>query len=459
VLIAGVVLVVAVIVSGVGGGSLPRPPRPGDAAGAAGGDPFAYTPSREAAFVARAISGEAHPLFVQSPGGAVATAARVAAWRPLIDRATAGTAIDPNLLEGLVFVESAGRPQIIAGSDPAEAAGLTQILAQTGQSLLGMSINLGKSRKLTAEIAGVAAGTRRGFLAPLLARRARIDARFDPARELAATVRYLQLAERQFGRQDLAFESYHMGIGNLHQVLADYNGGRAIPYAQLYFDTSPDHHGAAYRLLSSFGDDSSLYYWRVLGAAQIMHLYRIDRGALTRLASLQDGIDSTALVLHPPQNPPPFADPSALAHAYQNRTLVPLPANGPELGLEFDPTIGSQARGVGGTPALYRGLRPVALRLLIELAGRVRALSGGAAPLVVASAVSDRRYEARLAAPFGPATDGYSFQISRRYVSGAQAGAFQAMLDRLQALNLIAWAREQSVIDVTVASDAGSRLG
>ena len=50
-----------------------------------------------------------------------------------------------------------------------------------------------------------------------------------------------------------------------------------MPYAQLYFDTAPDHHSAAFNTLSGFGDDSSLYYWRILGAAQIMRLYRTDR--------------------------------------------------------------------------------------------------------------------------------------------------------------------------------------
>jgi hypothetical protein len=458
-LLAGTLLLaVAVIVLVIGGGSLPRPPRARPAADAAAGDPFAYVPAHEADFVARATAGEAQALFVKSPGGAIATAARVAAFRPMINRATAGTGIDPNLLEGLVFVESAGRPEVIAGTDPADAAGLTQILAQTGQSLLGMQIDLAQSRRLTAAIAGVAAGTRRGLLAPLLARRAAIDARFNPAKELAATVRYLQLAEHQFGREDLAIESYHMGIGNLHQVLDDYDGGRAVPYAQLYFDTAPDHRGAAYDLLAGFGDDSSLYYWRVLGAAQIMHLYRTDRSALTRLASLQTASDSNAEVLHPPDETQTFSDPSALADAYQSRTLVALPSNGARLGLEFNPGMGSQASKVGAPAALYRGLRPVALRLLITLAARVRSLSGGAQPLRVYGTVSDARYQQESGDSFAAATNGYSFQITRRYVSGAQAGAFQAMLDRLQALNLIAWAREQTVIDVTVASDAGSWL-
>jgi len=459
-LLAAVVpLALAAIVSLVGGGSLPQPPPPQPAAGSTGVDPFGYLASSEAAYVQRATAGNAHVLFVKSPGGAVATAARVAALRPMILRATAGARIDPNLLEALVFVESAGRPQIIAGTDPADAAGLTQIVAQTGQSLLGMHIDLARSHRLTAQIDGVTAGTKTGRLAPLLTRRAAIDDRFDPVRALAATVRYLQISERQFGRDDLAIESYHMGIGNLHQVLGYYDGGRAVSYAQLYFDSAPDRHAAAYKLLAGFGDDSSLYYWRVLGAAQIMHLYRTDRSVLARLASLQGADDAGATVLHPPDRTRSFGNPSALAAAYQNRTLVPLPSNAAALGLLIDPRMGADGRRLGAPPALYRGLRPVALRLLIALAARVRALSGGGGWLRVYSTVSDASYQRLIGASFAAARQGWAFQISRRYKSRAQAVAFQAVLDRLQSLNLIAWAREGSVIDVTVASGGATVAG
>ena len=110
-----------------------------------------------------------------------------------------------------------------------------------------------------------------------------------------------------------------MGIGNLQDVLDDYDGGRAVPYAQLYFDTAPDHHTSAYDLISGFGDDSSLYYWRVLGAQQIMRLYRTDRAALTRLSSLQTAVDSQAYVLHPPDAVHPFPTPDALDDAYAQR--------------------------------------------------------------------------------------------------------------------------------------------
>jgi hypothetical protein len=378
----------------------------------------------------------------------------VAAFASTIDSVTAGSGVDPGTLEGIVYLESAGIPDAIAGGDPANAAGLTQIVAQTGQSLLGMHIDLPRSRRLTDQINRADGLGQPGVVARLEQARAKIDERFDPRTALAATVRYLQLARQRFGRPDLAIESYHMGIGNLANVLGAYDGGGSVPYVQLYFDTAPDRHGNAYRLLSSFGDDSWTYYWRVLAAEQIMGLYRSDRAALARLSSLQTGIGSAALVLHPPDRTTSLSDPDALDSAYAGRTLLRLPRNQASLGLAYDPGIGSLAPKLGVTPALYRGLRPTALDTLIELAARVRALSGGAAPLILTSTVADRRYQQLIGENDPPAADGWSFTIARHYVSTAQAVAFQAMLDRLQALNLIAWQRYPSEIEVTVASDA-----
>jgi hypothetical protein len=421
------------------------------------GDPFAYRSSQEADFVARATAGNARPLFVLSPGGVMATAARVAAFRGRIDRAAAGTGIDPALVEGLVFLESAGRPQAIAGSDPIGAAGLTQILAATGQSLLGMHVDLARSRRLTRQIDAVASGERRGRLDPLLARRAAADDRFNPGKALAATVRYLKIAQRQFGRQDLAVESYHMGIGNLHQVLADYDGGRAVPYAQLYFDSAPTRHADAYRRLAGFGDDSWTYYWRVLAAVAIMHLWRTDRAVLRRVNDLEFADDAGGSVLHPHASA--FGDPAALAAAYQSHAIVPLPSNARRLGLIVDPAMGAGAKRVGAPRSLYRGLRPEALRFLIELAAQVRRISGVKAPLRIAATVQDEKFQTQAGISDPLAATGWSFALQRRYASPAQAAGLEAILDRLQSLNLIAWAREPDVIRITVASDAVSWLG
>jgi hypothetical protein len=458
IIVAALVAVTIMIVSSAGSGPPPLP-LPGIGQTAKPGDPFAYVPSRDSDFLARAIAGSDHVLYAKSPGGVLATAARVAAFRPLIDSASAGSGIDPNMLEALVFVESAGRPNVIAGNDPVAAAGLTQILAETGQSLLGMHIDLARSRRLTGQIDLASARGDSARVARLQRARARIDGRFDPPKALAATVRYLEIARQHFGREDLSFESYHMGIGNLESVLAQYDGGRPVPYVQLYFDTEPDHHAGAYDLLSGFGDDSSLYYWRLLGAEHIMRLYRTDKPQLTRLVSLQTATDSNADVLHPPASDQPFATPDALDRAYADRTILPLPSNPAKLGLRYDRGIGALAHRLGFTRALYRGLRAPALDLLIELASRVRALSGSpSTTLTVTSAVSDLRYQQLLGISDPAAAAGWSFTIARRYARHAQAVAFQAMLDRLQALDVIAWVRFPSEIEVTVASDASRVL-
>jgi hypothetical protein len=79
------------------------------------------------------------------------------------------------------------------------------------------------------------------------------------------------------------------------------------------------------------------------------------------------------------------------------------------------------------------------------------------------SAVRDQRYQDLLSARNVEATSryslhttGYAFDVLRRYRSHAQAVAFQFTLDRLQALNLIAWVREPAAIHITAASDAAA---
>ena len=445
---------VIVLVLALGGSSQPPLPLPGIGRPARAGDPFAYVPSREADFVARAVAGTDHIVYALSPGGVIATAARVARWRALIERATAGSGIDPNLLEGIVYLESAGRQNVIAGVDPAAAAGLTQILARTGQTLLGMHIDLRRSRALTAKVDRAYAAGRPGLMARLQARRAQIDDRFDPLKALRGTVRYLRLAEHRFGRIDLAVESYHMGMGNLQTALDLYDGGQPVPYAQLFFDISPANHAPAYGLLRSLSDDSRLYWWRVLASVRIMRMYRTDRPLLERIAKLQDATYSNARVLHPPDRTDVFADPGALRAAFAARAVLPLPSNPDQLGLSYEPSMGRLARRLGQPARLYRGLRPPALDLLVELGARVRALSGASAPLDVVGTVTDKRYAAAIGGAPVLSSAGWTFQIARTYASRAQAEAFQATLDRLQALDLIAWTRTLDTIDVTVASDA-----
>src|SRR5206468_11028198 len=106
-----------------------------------------------------------------------------------------------------------------AGADPSAAAGLTQIVAATATQLLGMHVDLPASRRLGGQIATAIIRGQTARVRRLQAERRRVDERFDPALALAATGRYLKIAKQIFGREDLAIESYHMGIGNLETAL------------------------------------------------------------------------------------------------------------------------------------------------------------------------------------------------------------------------------------------------
>ena len=435
VLIVALAVVGAVLVAALGRGWLPSPPAAGVAASAGGRDPFGYASAREADYIARATAGNAHVLFDKSPGGVVATAARVAAYRPLIDRAVAGTGIDPALLEGIVFVESAGRPQVMAGSDPASAAGLTQILAQTGQSLLGMHIDLARSRRLTAAIDAVAAGTRRGLLAPLLVTSGGDRSALQSCRRAwPAPCAISASPSVSSGAWTSPSSPTTWASATCTRCSATTTAAAPFPTRSSTSTRRPTITVPPTGFYPGSATTHGCIYWRVLGAVSIMRLYRGDRSALTRLASLQNADGAGAAVLHPPDRTLNFADPAALSAAYQDRSLVPLPTNLAALGLSVARTMGSGASRLGVPPGLYRGLRPGALKLLIALAARVRSLSGGAQPLELFTTVADRQYNQSTGAGFAAATNGWSFQIARRYVSHAQAQAFQTVLDRLQAL-------------------------
>ena len=423
-------------------------------------DPLGFDADRTADFERRAAAGLSHVLYAKSPGGATATARRTARWRARVEAAARGADIDPGLLEAIVFVESAGRPDVIAGDDPENASGLTQILAETGQNLLGMEVDLATSRRLTRRIARAERAGRSRAARRLRAQRRRIDERFDPVQALAATGRYLTIARERFGRDDLAVASYHMGIGNLEQVVNAYGDEDNPSYARLFFDSTPLLHEKAYRLLSGFGDDSSTYLWRVYAAREIMRLHRDAPGELARLEALHARKNSAEEVLHPATNTEVFADPEAIERARDEDDLAELPDDAERFHFAIDRDMGELARRVGAAPELYRALRPEALALLIYMADGVESVSG-ASPLTVTSTVRDSRYHAALrsrnreaARDYSLHTTGYAFDVLREYRSREQALAFEFWLNRLQALNLIAWVREPAAIHVTVSRDA-----
>jgi hypothetical protein len=199
----------------------------------------------------------------------------------------------------------------------------------------------------------------------------------------------------------------------------------------------------------------------VLAAREIMRLYRDDPERLAQLDLLHAAKSSAEEVLHPPAETERFADDADLQRAWGDFTLQPLPDDPGRLGFAIDRTMGELAPQLGTSRALYRGLRREAIALLVYLAARVQALGGAAQPLEVTSAVRDDAYQdllreenAEAARGYSLHTTGYTFDVRRRYESGAQAQAFQFLLDDLTARGLIAWIREPAAIHITVASEA-----
>lgn len=383
------------------------PTPPGAERGEAVADPFAWTPERSDELMRRAAAGTSRVLYSRSPGGAAETAKRVATFRDEVEVAAKQAGVNPDLLEGLVFLESAGRPEARAPGGIEGAAGLTQILGETAQNLLGMDVDLDKSGSYTRRLERAVREGNLPRAAALNRARRRVDDRFDPAKALAGTARYLQLALKEFkGREDLAFVSYHMGMGNLNDVIEAFGGG-VRPYVELYFASTPREHKAAYAKLVSFGDDSSNYYWKLLAARDIMRAYRKDPAAVARTAAerARDESGRQALLRTAPKGDP----------------------------RDFDAT----AQNTGLTVPQDLRLRDEAAAVAVYIGGEVRSVLGTGA-LKVSSATDG----------------GSSFRISRDYASEEQALAFQFVLDRLTVLNVIAWSRSEQAIRVTAGRDA-----
>jgi hypothetical protein len=463
--LAALIVVVTLILRG-GDDEPPPPPAvlsPG--AGIPEQDPLAWTPERSDEYAERAADGWSHALYTRTADGLPTGIARTREWRDEIEAATEGTGVSPDTLEAIVLLESAGRPEARASDDLAGAVGLVQIVAETGQSLLGMHVDLDASRRVTRQMQRAARRGQTERLERLRAERRRVDERFDPVKSLAGAVRYLEFAREQLGRDDLAVASYHMGVGNLQTALARYGQG-TVPYVQLYFDSTPTHNGEAWRFLNGLGDDSSTYLWRVQAAREILDLARDDPEELERRIALMNERNSAEVVLHPPDETDPYDDPDELRDARDEGEVAPLPREYlARHGLRIDGQMGELAQRVDEERATYRGLRREALATLAYLGAGVRAISGTQRPLRVTSTVRDAEYQAELAGVETQATDGYSlhttgyaFDIARDYADRDQALAMQFLLDRLTALNLIAWVREPGAIHVTVSADAARLL-
>jgi hypothetical protein len=360
-------------------------------------DPLTYAPAREKELEQRAAAGFAHAVYMRAPGGAVAMARRVAHWRPVVERAAQQAGLDPDLLEGLVWVEWAERQA-------------------------------------------------------------------DPQRTLSIATQYLSTARSELGREDLAIASFRIGTDNLQRALDAY-GQSGIPYAQLYFDSSPLHNPDTWKVIDGWGDDASTYLFRVMAARDIMALYRHSPAAVARIADLQNNKASGEEVMHPRDQTQSFADPVALARAETAGTLVPLDAAALKAhGILIDKHMGELAPMLHQAPTLYRFIRPEALATIEWIGSTVRRIAGGG-DLTITSTVRDDRYQKQLTERnaeathnFSMHTTGWAFDFMRSFQSPEQESAFWFVMTRLTALDLVQWLGEPGAIHTAVGSQAKELL-
>jgi soluble lytic murein transglycosylase-like protein len=452
---------------------------------AAAFQPFAYELGTSIGFLERGSRGMAHIVYALSPGGVRASVARAGRWRRHVERAVAGSDISPDDLEGMLFLESAGRPTVMADGTPNSATGLMQILPSTATALLGMRVDLERSLEIARELPRAERAARvsrrprkrraaRRLVRSLLRERPRVDERFDPEKSLAGAVRYLQIGERTFGRRDFAIASYHMGIGNLRTVLRTYVAPRrparstrrtvlryALTWPQIYFDSSPTRNPRTWALLRDLGDDSRNYLFKVLASRDIMRLSREDPEELDRQIELQTEKASAEEVLRPESRYPPYEDHEELRRAYRSDELVPLPRDPERLGYTVARGMGSLARHLEQPRILYRGLRREALACLLYIAKEYRRITGfpptRRRALRVTSTVRDLAYQELLVATNAQATPDFSLHTTGFAIDIAkprEEDPLRFLLERLQALDAIAWVEEPGAFHLTVGREA-----
>ncbi|MGH2837154.1 MAG: transglycosylase SLT domain-containing protein [Thermoleophilaceae bacterium] len=459
----------------------PRAPKPGAPPyNAAAFQPFTYGDLPDAEFMSRGSQGLAHIVYALSPGGVEHSVARTGRWRRGIERAVADTSVRADDLEAMLFLESAGRPTVMADGTPASATGLMQIIPSTAVSLLGMRVDLERSleinrelpraqrRAVTSRKAKKRRAARRSVRS-LLRERKVVDERFDPQKSLDAAVRYLLESRRRFGRTDLAIASYHMGIGNLDTVIRTYVAPRPAPrstrrtverygisWPQLYYDSSPTRNPRTWKLLTQLGDETRHYLFKVLASREILRLAREDRDELERQIELQTAKASAEEVLRPESRFPPYEDDAALRRAYKRDELVPLPNDPVRLAYRPGRKMGSLGRRLDQPRILYRGLRPEALATLLYIAKEYRRIARGGG-LRVTSSVRDLPYQELLVQTNIQATSEFSLHTTGFAIDIAKPRAeapLRFLLERLQALNAISWVEEPGAFHLTAGPDA-----
>jgi len=188
-----------------------------------------------------------------------------------------------SVLQAIAYLESWGNPK---AESPTGPRGVMQISEATGRR---MGLRIAYALRHRVVKTKIARRNKRGKLVYRTMRR-RVaytvlvrDDRLKPEKAIPAAARYLATMEERFGGRDWAIWAYHCGEGCVTDFLtmARETHGLDDPpasVAKVFFECNPVWNRQLFEALhTQMGRDYSPTYWfRVMRAEQLLHMYRDD---------------------------------------------------------------------------------------------------------------------------------------------------------------------------------------
>lgn len=167
--------------------------------------------------------------------------------------------INPEYLFGLIFIESKG--DSLSYNSSTDAKGLCQFTPETAKEF-------------------------------------NLSDRENPHESINATSKFINYYQKFLGTEDLAVASFHMGYGNIFDLIQKYIDPEKIKkfpkeavvahklnYPKIFFNTTKESKPKAYNFLfNTLEDDSANYYFKILAAANILKINKISPQNLKELS-------------------------------------------------------------------------------------------------------------------------------------------------------------------------------
>jgi hypothetical protein len=202
------------------------------------------------------------------------------------------TGFPASVLQAMAYLESWG---IAYAESPAGPRGILQMSEATARRIGLRVVYATRHRTIKTK---VAAPNKHGKLVYRTVRHTETytvqvrDERLQPDKAIPAAARYLAGMEQRYGGRDWAIWAYHCGEGCVADFLAmaksaKWRDGPPTSVAQVFFGCSPVWNRELFEAIHTQMDrDYSPTYWfRVMRAEQLLHMYRDDRTEFQDLAA------------------------------------------------------------------------------------------------------------------------------------------------------------------------------